>query len=155
MRDSGPVEISVVIATYDRPASLELCLRSLRAQRVGRGLETIVVDNHPQSGLTEAMMDRFPEIRWLREPVAGLSRARNRGIQAARGEVIVTTDDDVMAKEDWLERLTAPLFEPEAGLVATTGNCLPWKVETEAEAIFEAYGGLRHGEDWEIGRAHV
>ncbi len=148
MTDSGPVEISVVIATYDRPASLERCLRSLRAQRVGRGLETIVVDNHPQSGLTEAMMDRFPEIRWLREPVAGLSRARNRGIQAARGEVIVMTDDDVMAKEDWLERLTAPLFEPEAELVATTGNCLPWKVETEAEAIFEAYGGLRHGEDW-------
>ncbi len=85
-------------------------------------------------------------MRWLQEPVAGLSRARNRGILAAQGGIIVTTDDDVLPPQDWLDKLTAPLFTGDPTLAATTGNCLPCKVETDAESIFEAYGGLQHGD---------
>jgi GT2 family glycosyltransferase len=136
--------ISVVIATYDRPASLTRCLESLRGQRITREFETIVVDNHPQSQQTQPVAHRFPEVRWLAEPIAGLSMARNHGIAAARGEVIVTTDDDVIAPAEWLELLTAPLFE--RSVAATTGNCLPARLDTEAEVLFEAYGGLRHGD---------
>jgi glycosyltransferase involved in cell wall biosynthesis len=140
-------EISIVIATYDRPAALARCLDSLLLQQTNRGYEIVVVDNHPQSGLTAGTAARFPAVRWREEPSAGLSRARNRGIQAARGKVVVTTDDDIVAPPEWIEQLTAPLFDPLLPeIAATTGNCLPWKVETEAEKIFEAYGGLRHGE---------
>ncbi len=159
-------EISIVIATFDRPDALARCLNSLCAQSATRSFEIIVVDNHPQSGLTVPLVPRFPGVRWLEEPVAGLSRARNLGIRAAGGSVLVTTDDDVIAPSHWLELLTAPLFQGESGLAATTGNCLPWKVETEAEALFEAYGGLRHGEQpsefdrswmngWRIGFPHL
>jgi len=140
-------DISIVIATYDRPAALARCLDSLVLQQTNRGYEIVVVDNHPQSGLTAATAARFPGVRWREEPVAGLSRARNRGLLAARGKVIVTTDDDIVAPPEWIDKLTAPLFDPsQPDIAATTGNCLPWKVETEAEKIFEAYGGLRHGE---------
>jgi glycosyltransferase involved in cell wall biosynthesis len=149
-------EISVIVATFDRPAALARCLNSLLGQKLTRMFEIIVVDNHPQSRLTAAVAERFPTVRWLQEPVAGLSVARNTGIKSALGAVLVTTDDDVIAPTDWLERLTTPLFQDENREdenredknppAATTGNCLPWKVETEAEALFEAYGGLRHGE---------
>lgn len=139
-------DISVIVATFDRPRALARCLNSLLNQKLTRSFEIIVVDNHPQSHLTTAVAERFPTVRWLQEPVAGLSMARNTGIKSALGAVLVTTDDDVIAPPDWLERLTTPLFEGENRPAATTGNCLPWKVETEAEALFEAYGGLRHGE---------
>lgn len=139
-------EISVIVATYDRPAELARCLDSLLTQQTARRVEIIVVDNHPQSGRTAALTPRYSAVRWLQEPVAGLSRARNRGITAARGLVVVTTDDDVVAPSDWLDRLTDPLLDGPATIVATTGNCLPSKVETEAEAVFERFGGLHHGD---------
>lgn len=146
MREASPVpEISVIVATFDRPAALARCLDSLLNQTITRTFEIIVVDNHPQSGLTTAVAQQFPTIRWLQEPSAGLSMARNAGIKDARGAVLVTTDDDIVAPPAWLELLTAPLFEGETSLAATTGNCIPLKIETEAEALFEAYGGLRHG----------
>ncbi len=134
-----------MISTFDRPAALSACLEALQRQQTQRRFEMIVIDNHPQSRLTAPLLATFPAIRWLQEPVAGLSRARNRGIVAAQGSVIVTTDDDVLPPPDWLETLTRPLFAGDRTLAATTGNCLPYKVETEAEAVFEAYGGLQHG----------
>lgn len=73
-----------------------------------------------------------------------LNRAyRGRGIAEAIGAVVATTDDDVIAPVDLLWRLTDPLFEDSTSLAVTTGNCLALKVETEAEALFEAYGGQR------------
>jgi len=147
---SQPPEISIVISTFDRPLALERCIDALLLQQTTHSFEIIVVDNHPASGLTEPLLSRYPTVRWLQEPIAGLSRARNRGISAARGLVLVTTDDDVIAPPTWLQTLTTPLFEalndPSNNLAATTGNCLPVKVETPAEALFEAYGGLRHGD---------
>jgi glycosyltransferase involved in cell wall biosynthesis len=146
MDHSPRPQISIVVATFDRPAALARCLESLLRQQSTRSFEIVVVDNHPQSNTTSTLAAQFPTVVWLQEPVPGLSRARNRGIDAARGEVIVTTDDDVIAPPGWLERLTSPLFAGDETLAATTGNCLPLKVETEAEALFEAYGGLRHGD---------
>jgi glycosyltransferase involved in cell wall biosynthesis len=143
--DPAP-EISVILCTYDRPAALARCLDSLVAQRVSRPVEIVVVDNHPQSGRTAALLARYPSVRWLADPIAGLSQARNTGIRAARGQVLVATDDDVIAPPEWLETLTAPLFSGDPTLGATTGNCLALKQETAAEQLFEAYGGLRHGE---------
>jgi GT2 family glycosyltransferase len=158
--DESP-EISVVISSFDRPVALARCLDALLLQEASHTFEIIVVDNHPKSGATSNISTQFSGVRWLQEAVPGLSRARNRGVDAARGVVIVTTDDDVIPAPQWIEQLTAPLFE-ERGPAVTTGNCLAWKVETEAEALFEAYGGLQHGnlpqcfdrqwmEQWKIG----
>ncbi len=162
----------MVICTFERPAALARCLDALLRQQTAHPFEIIVVDNHPQSATTQALVPDFPAVRWLEEPVAGLARARNLGIQAARGTVIVTTDDDVLAPPEWLQQLTAPLFAAAAAagpanrLAATTGNCLPVKTETEAERLFEAYGGLRHGDrpaafdaawmaQWRVGFPHL
>jgi glycosyltransferase involved in cell wall biosynthesis len=135
-----------VISTFDRPAALTQCLRALLLQQTPHRIEIVVIDNHPQSGITMPLVAQFPTVRWLQEPAAGLSRARNLGIAAAHGAIIVTTDDDVLPPPDWLEHLTGPFFVGDTNLAATTGNCLPYKVETEAEVVFEAYGGLQHGD---------
>lgn len=138
-----PFSVSIVVATRDRPDDLRRCLASLLAQESPHRVEVVVVDNHPASGLTPPVVAEFPGVLLVEERRAGLSYARNCGFAAARGEVLVTTDDDVVAPLGWLARLIAPFAREE--VVAVTGNVLPLELETESQRRFELYGGLGRG----------
>ena len=135
--------VSVVVATRDRPDDLQRCLRSLGRQCASRRIEIVVVDNHPASGLTRRALREFPDAVVVDEPRPGLSYARNRGIAAATGDIIVTTDDDVTCPDDWIEQLVAPFERHDVMIV--TGNVLPAELETSAQRVFESYGGLGRG----------
>jgi GT2 family glycosyltransferase len=138
------VPVSIVVATRDRPHDLRACLASLTSQGTGRAVEVVVVDNHPDSGLTPPVVRAFPGARHLIEPRRGLSYARNRGILASRGAIIVCVDDDVVAPQGWLEKLIAPFVDD--GVMAVTGNVLPSELDTPAQHYFEVYGGLGRGD---------
>jgi GT2 family glycosyltransferase len=140
---STRVSVSVVVATRDRPDDLARCLPSLMAQRTRRAVEIIVVDNNPASGVTRPVVARYPSVRLVEEHRTGLSYARNAGILAARGAIIVSTDDDAICEPEWLERLVAPFRRDD--VMAVTGNVLPLELETGAQRLFEAYGGLGRG----------
>jgi len=135
--------VSVVVATRNRPDDLERCLASLSAQETRRRVEIIVVDNDPDSGLTAPVVARFPGVRLVCEHRRGLSYARNAGILAATGDIIVATDDDVTMPAQWLERLAAPFRDDNVAVV--TGNVLPAMLETPSQQLFESYGGLGRG----------
>jgi glycosyltransferase involved in cell wall biosynthesis len=137
------IPVSVVIATYDRPDDLRNCLRCLTQQDSPRPLEIIVVDNHPASGATPSVATEFPGIVLLSEPRQGLACARNCGFRASHGRVVVTTDDDVTMPPDWIEKLLSPFVQDD--VMAVTGNVLPLELETAAQRLFEAYGGLGRG----------
>lgn len=96
--------ISVVVCTYDRPLDLGRCLDSLCQQTI-HAHEVIVVDNGVQPARTQEVVHRAGAIRWryLRETTPGLSRARNRGWQAADGVIVAFIDDDAMADSRWVE----------------------------------------------------
>ncbi|HYG62805.1 MAG TPA: glycosyltransferase, partial [Thermoanaerobaculia bacterium] len=137
------VPISIVVATRDRPEDLRRCLASLVAQESPRPVEIVVVDNHPGSGQTPPVVAEFPGVVLVSETRAGLSYARNRGFLVSRGEILVTTDDDVVVPPGWLEALLAPFAR--ADVAAVTGNVLPLELETGSQRLFEAYGGLGRG----------
>lgn len=137
------VGVSVVMATHDRPDDLRVCLRSLAAQESPRRVEIVVVDNNPDSGLTPPVIAEFPGVLLVSERRKGLSYARNAGINASSGEIVVATDDDVTMPPDWLEKLIAPFARSDVMIV--TGNILPLELETKAQQLFEAYGGLGRG----------
>ena len=135
--------VSVVVPACDRPDDLRRCLVSLLAQRSPRSIEIIVVDNRPARGTARAVAREFPGVAVVEESRPGLSYARNAGFAAARGAILVATDDDVVAPPDWIERLVAPFARPE--VAAVTGHVLPLELESEAQCRFEAYGGLGRG----------
>jgi GT2 family glycosyltransferase len=137
------VDVSVVLATRDRPDDLRAALRSIASVRTPRRVELIVVDNNPESGETAATVATFPAVRLIAEPRSGLSYARNAGIAASSGAIVVATDDDVVVDENWLEELIAPFADPDVMVV--TGNVLPLDLSLEAQRLFEAYGGLGRG----------
>lgn len=104
MSDARP-EISLAICTFDRAASLALVLDDLVAQRSPPARwELLVVDN-ASTDATRQVAERFGErlpLRLVDEPRQGLSHARNRAVEAARGDVLLFTDDDVRLEPDWL-----------------------------------------------------
>jgi O-antigen biosynthesis protein len=137
------VSVSIVIATCDRPDDLRRCLRGVQHLGSSRSIDVIVVDNRPHSGRTAPAVAEFPEVVLITEPRPGVAYARNAGILAARGAIIVTIDDDVSVPPDWLEKLIAPLARRDVMVV--TGNVLPLELATSAQRLFEAYGGLGRG----------
>jgi GT2 family glycosyltransferase len=138
-----PTRISVVVATYDRPDDLRQCLRSLTQQQTRHEVEIVVVDNHPQSGLTPPVVAAFPEVKLVSERRGGLSFARNTGFRASTGAILVATDDDVTMPPDWLEKLAAPFARSDVMMV--TGAVFPFELETDSQIQFETYGGLGRG----------
>jgi GT2 family glycosyltransferase len=144
--DGSPPEISILLPTCNRPEQLETCLRALRQQRTTRTFEVIVIDNAPSAAGVSKPVACYSNVRVIAEPRGGLSYARNAGIRAARGTILAFTDDDTLASPDWLENLVAP-FSASEEIAAVTGQTLPLRLETEAERLFEEYGGFGCGEN--------
>lgn len=100
------MDITVIICTRNRAASLARALTSATQLRVPQGVtwELIVVDNGSSDStpaVVASFADRLP-IHHVFEPVAGLSNARNRGVAEAQGALICWTDDDVELDPEWL-----------------------------------------------------
>jgi GT2 family glycosyltransferase len=107
--------VSVVVCSYNGGATLEQCLRSLRALDYP-AYEVIVVDDG-STDQTRAILARFPDVRAIHQPNRGLSAARNVGLRAARGSIIAYTDSDCFADPDWLTLLVAQLQRSGAAAV--------------------------------------
>lgn len=108
LRCEADVDASVIVCTYNREESLRDTLAALRKQRIPpeRTWEVIVVDNNSRDGTNRAVIELqkdWPNLRYEFEAAQGLSHARNHGIAAARGDVLLFTDDDVLPETDWIE----------------------------------------------------
>lgn len=117
--------VSVVVPTRDRPALVSAMVRSVLA---GSAVPSeIIVADQSRPALQPLEQLAVPEgCRIVHLPLGstGLSRARNVGLHAARHEIVVLSDDDVIVSPDWLERLVGALREaPERAVV--TGLVLP------------------------------
>jgi len=106
-----PVNISVIISTYNRAESLRRTLDSLESLCVPPELswELIVVDNN-SSDPTKAIVNEFQQrnklpIQYLFEPKQGKSHAQNLGVRLAEGEIVALTDDDCIVDHAWLSSI--------------------------------------------------
>lgn len=118
--------ISVIVCTFNRSALLERALLAFREQYPVAGTELVVVDNKSTDD-TAAVVRRCAEalrsilpVRSVHEPVQGLSRARNAGIAAARGNVLAFLDDDAVPEPGWLAAI-AEAFANDDGVAAIGG----------------------------------
>jgi cellulose synthase/poly-beta-1,6-N-acetylglucosamine synthase-like glycosyltransferase len=100
---------------------LDQCLRAL-SQLAYPHFQVLVVDNAPSDTRAVSVARRWGA-RYLVEPVAGLSRARNTGARACTSAVVAFTDDDAVPGPAWLSELAAPFRDPNVAVV--TGRTLP------------------------------
>jgi glycosyltransferase involved in cell wall biosynthesis len=100
------MRLSVVIATKDRAAYLERALESFSNQIGAPSFEVVVVDNGSTDGtreLVERLRGSLPyAISYVYEQQPNRGAARNRGIAAAQGYLLLFCDDDVYAPPGFL-----------------------------------------------------
>lgn len=99
--------ISVIIPVYKVEAYLPRCMESILAQTY-ENLEIILVDDGSPDGcpaICDAYAARDPRVRVIHQENAGLSGARNAGMEAAKGAYFVFVDSDDYVTPDFVERL--------------------------------------------------
>jgi glycosyltransferase involved in cell wall biosynthesis len=89
--DGAPL-VSVIIPCYGQAAYLEEAIESVLAQTYAQ-LEVVVVDDGSPDNAAR-LAARFPWVRCVRQPNAGLAAARNTGIRESEGELLVFLDAD-------------------------------------------------------------
>ncbi|HNS52910.1 MAG TPA: flippase-like domain-containing protein [Anaerolineae bacterium] len=104
---------SVVVPAYNAEETIDACLVALTRQTVSAdSYEVIVVDDGSRDA-TAAVVESHPFARLIQQPHIGASEARNRGVQSARGELVLFTDADCEPLPDWIEQLSAPFADPQ------------------------------------------
>jgi glycosyltransferase involved in cell wall biosynthesis len=108
---SSPLEISVIVSTYERPQHLRRCLASLAAQRdVAGRFEVIVVDDGSRDETAKVVSQfrstsNFP-VKFATHPHDGfqLARCRNAGIRLSAAPYLLFTDGDCIFPPDHLRQ---------------------------------------------------
>ncbi len=99
-------EISVVIPTYDRLETLREVLPTLLDQDLASSqYELLVCDSNSTDGTSEylaQLREEHPAVRHLPGAYGGRAAARNAGIAAARGEIVLFNDADILASPNLL-----------------------------------------------------
>jgi len=140
--------ITVGICTWNRSALLDQTLVTLRDVRVPPGVEwEVLVINNNCTDDTDAVIERhrahLPLTR-LFEKEPGLSSARNCGLDHARGDLVLWTDDDVKVSPGWLEAAAegAERFPEAAGFA---GPIRPWFPVKPDPQLMQAFPALKNG----------
>ena len=137
--DTTP-RLSVIVAAYNEADCIRAKLDGTLAQLYpAQRLEVIVVSDGSSDG-TDAIVRAHPDrrVRLLRQdPRAGKSAALNRGVAAARGDVLVFTDANALFAPDALAALAAPFADPLVGVVS--GQGLYGSVDVDARVVAGAY----------------
>jgi len=143
------MSVSVVICAYtlERWEALSRAIDTALAQTEPPDEVLVVIDHNDE--LLARAADAFTGATVLaNRSTKGLSGARNTGVAAASGDVIVFLDDDAFAEKDWLASLLAPLADDA---IAGTGGWIvpewttapaPWFPETYYWILGCSYAGL-------------
>jgi glucosyl-dolichyl phosphate glucuronosyltransferase len=133
---------SVLICTYNRANLLREALAAFATitPPADCDVEIVIVDNNSTDGTPRVITDaarRSPfRIVPLHERAQGKSFALNRGLAAARGDIVALTDDDVWPDKEWLRRIVERFREREVTFVF--GKVLPrWGVLPPPELLTE------------------
>ncbi len=166
------MQATVIIPALNEEEFIENCLRSIRAQTLPPA-EIIVVDN----GSTDRTVEIARKFADLVLILPGLSlwEMKQRGVEAAKSPIVVTTDADTVAPPDWLEKLLRHFSDPNVVAVGGPARALePSTVSdlytkglsaiAQAGLLYDAnmafrkdvmlrsggYARLKRGWDWEL-----
>jgi serine acetyltransferase/GT2 family glycosyltransferase len=134
--------VSVVIATYNRADLLRRLLQDLDAQTLDPvRYEAIAVDDGSAEDVRQKLADLKTRYACdiVRQDNAGAAAARQRGVDLARGKIVVFIDDDMHVKPDFLERhLEAHLADGDGTNTVVLGRLRP-DAKLADMPLFERY----------------
>lgn len=120
--------LSYIIPLYNTEAYIVRCLRSIIAQDLPEGgYEVIVVDDGSTDGgreLVEALAAEHPQVRLLSQTNAGVSAARNKALDAARGRFVQFIDSDDYLAEGMMQSLLQRAIDESLDVLVFNYNCV-------------------------------
>ena len=124
------LRFSVIICTYNRSKLLVETIESiLNIAKVRNDFELLIIDNNSKDN-TKLEVERFlkdPRIIYKCEYNQGLSHARNRGMEEAKGEILVYLDDDIELVDNYFE--ICDMTFSDNSISISGGKVLPYKVD--------------------------
>jgi glycosyltransferase involved in cell wall biosynthesis len=119
MAETKPPLLSVIIPCYNERATVAELMRRVRAVPIDK--EIIVVDDQSTDGsraIVAGLADEWPEVRQIIQPVnQGKGAAIRRGIQEARGEIVLIQDADLEYDPEEYPKLIQPIVDGHADAV--------------------------------------
>lgn len=135
MSTSAP-SVDVVVATYNRPDNVRVCLEHLHRQtRTPQAI--VVVDSSPHRRTADVVAD-FPGVRYLRNEAGRGTTATSRAIGVAEtdSDIVAFVDDDAYAEPDWLENIVARYADPSVAVVGgRASNGQPGEANEGLDAV--------------------
>jgi len=110
--------VSIIVPARNAEAAIADCLRALLRQDIEEPYEIIVVDDG-STDRTAIIAEEFLQVKVLRQAQKGAASARNAGIRAASGNIILFTDADCEPVPHWASTLVNTIITGAAGVKGT------------------------------------
>ncbi len=118
--NAGPLDVSVVIPTFNGGDLIEQQISSVLGQQTTQRFEIVVADNGSTDRTTSVvhrLMQQHEQLRLVdASAIRGSSHARNVGVRAAAGPVVAMCDADDLVEAGWLDALVGAT---SPGVIAT------------------------------------
>jgi rhamnosyltransferase len=132
------MDVSIIILTKNAGDRFATLLQRLYSQKFDGSYEIVVID----SGSTDKTLQiaqRFPaKVVCIKPEEFHHGRTRNLGAEQSSGRILVyITQDALPLRDDWLQRLTDELKNPQVAMVM--GRQVPWQTTKPPEKFFYSY----------------
>lgn len=117
-------EISIVIPAYNEEASLLNTLSSISEFQPGNNRVELIVANNNSTDRTQDLLD-LCEVKSVFVKDQGISYARQGGLEAAKGPIVLNADSDSIYPSNWIEAMTKPLSDKTVSCVYSTYSFIP------------------------------
>lgn len=141
--------LTIVVCTYNREEWLPGCLSSLESQCKDDSVEVLIIDNNSTddtANIAHGFVDRLSNFKYIFEPLQGLSHARNRGFQEARGQLVAYIDDDAKANPGWTKAILE-FFESHPDAYGVGGQHKAFSLAPMPAWFPKEYGSRSLGEE--------
>lgn len=113
------MDISIVIPAYNEEKYIGACLGNI-VRNAPENLKEIIVVNNASTDNTAAVASGFGKVRVVDEPQKGLTKARQRGLNEATGDLLAFVDADSLVPENWFKIINRE-FNGDPKLVCLSG----------------------------------
>lgn len=139
--------VSVIIPSYNSSTYIRQCLLAIRSQSTELPFEVIMVDSS-DDGADQTVANEFPEVRLFHfQERLSVGKARNTGVEKARGEILLFLDTDCVTKHTWIDQMyTAIQSFGVDGVGGSVENGTPRSITGSTGFYLEFFRFLANGE---------
>lgn len=125
-KNSIPRSATIIVATLNGGDPVVRAINGMLAQQFKGSYDIVVVDDGSFDGVTPGLLRKHfstnKRVKLIFLPRSGVCKARNAGIRASTGEVVINLDHDCIPEKDWLQTMVNGFNSPAVGIVSAYGH---------------------------------